>query len=93
MLMRMLLFALMISIVACDGTAGADTAEEAVKITNRYWAESLPQVNLKNLSVKTEDAGNRWRVTYAPPEGSTGGPSVFEVDKKSGKIVHATGGQ
>lgn len=84
----------MMLIAACDDrVTGAATAEEAVKITNRDWAENLPQVNLKNLSVTTVDKGDRWRVTYAAPQGSAGGPFIYEVDKKTGKIVHSDGGQ
>ena len=34
-----------------------------------------------------------WRLTYAVPGGSTGGPWSLDVDKESGKIVGGSGGQ
>lgn len=74
-------------------TGGAGTAEQATAIADRYWAEKLPQTDVGSLKKKTEDLGDRWRVTYAVPGGSTGGPWSLDVDKESGRIVGGAGGQ
>jgi hypothetical protein len=71
----------------------ASTPEEAVQVTNQFWAEELPQVNLANLRIKTRDLGDKWLVTYEPPEGSLGAEWIFEVDKASARIVNVSGGQ
>jgi hypothetical protein len=74
---------------ACqDGPHGAPTSKQAVQITNREFAKDSPQVNLREFTVQTADKGDRWRVVYDVPGGSTGTPVIFDVDKKSGKIVY-----
>lgn len=79
---------------AClDRPRGAATAEEAIAVTNDYWEENLPQVDLNHFAIETRNFGDRWRVTYNLREGGTGGPSIFDVDKRTGRIVHAEGGQ
>lgn len=80
-------------LAGCQQPNNVDTADEAVEIANQFWAEKLPQVDLRPVDIKKTDIGTRWRVIYEPPEGSTGGPWVFEVDKKTGRIVNVSGGQ
>lgn len=69
----------------CQGEA--DDASSATAITNGYLANTLPQVPLNVLRIETVDLGDRWQVTYRWPEGGTGGPMVFVVDKRDGRIV------
>jgi hypothetical protein len=81
-------------LTGCSNPQGnAATAEQAMAVADRYWAENLPQMDVRRLEKKTEDLGDKWRVTYAVPGGSTGGPWSLNVDKKSGKIVGGSGGQ
>lgn len=90
---KALAYVAVLFISACQGPGENVSASEAVQITNRYWADSLPQVDLSKLNVDAVDKGDRWRVIYRPPDGSTGGPFVYDVDKKTGKIIHSDGGQ
>ena len=78
---------------ACQEQPKAAVAEQAIGVTNRYWSENLPQVNLRRMTVQAIDRGDKWRVIYKAPDGSTGGPFVYDVDKKTGKILHSDGGQ
>ena len=78
---------------SCGKLDGNVTANRAVEITDQAWAEDVPQLDLDQLATRVEDLGDRWRVIYYHPEGSTGGPWVFLVNKKSGEIVSAKGGQ
>ncbi len=70
------------------GSHGA-TGEEAVTITNAQLTADTPQIDLGTFTIQTADMGDRWRVTYDIPGGSTGTPVIFDVDKKSRKIVYA----
>jgi hypothetical protein len=88
-----IILALLLAVGCQNRAEGTATAEEAIKVTNRFWAEEFPQVNLGDLTSKAVDLNDRWRVTYDPPEGSAGAQWIFEVDKKSGKIVKVSGGQ
>jgi hypothetical protein len=82
-------------LAACNGRPhDATSAKDAIKITNKYWKEQFPQVNLKNLSVRTIDMNDRWKVNYYDASDDRHWPvSVFEVEKKSGEIVKVKGGQ
>jgi myosin-crossreactive antigen len=77
----------------CGKPKGDITAEKAVEITNASWTEHVPQMKLERFATRVEDLGDRWRVTYRIAEGSTGGPWIFIVSKKSGEIVSSEGGQ
>lgn len=81
-------------LVGCqtDGN-GTMTANEASDIANALLSEELPQVPLNMLQVQTEDLGGRWRVTYETPGGSTGGPIILDVDKRSGVVAVVAGAQ
>ena len=65
------------------------TRDDAINITNEQLAGDTPQVGLEIFTIETSETKDRWRVTYDVPEGSTGTPIIFEVDKNSGEIVHA----
>lgn len=64
------------------------TANQASELANEYLAEHLPQVPLNILRIETLDMGDRWRLSYNFPEGGTGGPMIFVVNKRTGEIVH-----
>lgn len=70
----------------CQIGGGAVTAAEATEAVNEFMGENLPQVPLSELKLETVDLHDRWRVIYSPPDGSTGGPMIFEVDKQTGEI-------
>lgn len=77
-----------ILLVGCtDRPGGAGTSEQAIAVTNEFMEANLPQVDLTKMIIQTADLDNRWRVSYDYPDGSTGGPAIFLVEKKSGKIL------
>ena len=74
--------------LACGPSSkGAPTPKDAIQITNAQMAKDSPQIGLHEFIINTSDLSDRWEVTYDVPGGSTGTPIVFEVDKKSAKIV------
>lgn len=73
---------------ACLNRADHDmTAAEASAAANGVMAEHLPQVPLNRLRIETEDKGASWRVSYHPPQDSTGGPIVVDVNKQNGEAA------
>ncbi|HEX8585345.1 MAG TPA: hypothetical protein VF680_13175 [Allosphingosinicella sp.] len=93
--MRKVYLLLVIALVSmgCEKANQTITAKKAIEITDASWAEHVPQVDLKRFATRVEDLGEAWRITYYVPEGSTGGPFIFVVNKKSGEIVSSEGGQ
>jgi hypothetical protein len=90
------LSAIALVLVACHGQGQgprAATEPQAVEITKRYWAKESPQVDLSRWINSTRDLGDKWEVTWDVPGGSTGSPVTFEIDKRSGRILHVEGGQ
>ncbi len=60
------------------------TASEATDAANAQLTATIPQVTrLDLLEIKTEDRGNKWRITYG---GGTGGV-IIDVDKHTGQAV------
>lgn len=91
-------FALIAAVLAVMGACHRDTprashVEEAVAITERFWAEKLPQVDTNHFTTKAEDLGSYWQIIYQLPSGSAGADWIFQVDKRTGKIVYVKGGQ
>lgn len=85
MILRTMPFILPLALLTgCQsGTDQNMTAREATEIANSALAEVLPQLPLNRLTIETADLDEKWRVTYRPPEGSTGGPLVIDVNKQS----------
>jgi len=68
-------------------TANAvETANEATDISNAYLANMQFATDMNNI--EAIDMGDRWRVAYNNPEGSTGGPAIVVVRKRNGEGVH-----
>jgi hypothetical protein len=65
----------------------ATTENEAITAANAYLA-TMPQMGASHRTVSAIDMGDRWRLSYDMPEGSTGGPLIVVVNKQSGKVVH-----
>lgn len=63
-----------------------ETANEATDISNAYLANMQFATDTNNI--EAIDMGDRWRVAYNHPEGSTGGPVIVVVRKKNGEVVH-----
>jgi len=64
----------------------AETANEAIEIANAHM-EGMPLgVNLRTVEVV--DMGETWRLSYNLPAGSTGGPILVIVNKRSGEVVY-----
>lgn len=70
-----------------DGPREATNPDQAVEVANQYMADNLPQVDLGRREVSTQDLGDRWSVTYHLPEGGTGGPITFFIDKRNAQVV------
>lgn len=64
----------------------AETQNEAVAVANAYLATMPLAANTRR--VEAVDMGDRWRLAYIAAEGSTGGPIVVVVNKRSGEVVH-----
>ena len=71
---------------ACE--LSAITSNRALEIGNSYLTQNLPQVPLSDLRVEVIDLGDRWRLSYNPPSGSTGGPIIIVIDKDMGRVIH-----
>jgi hypothetical protein len=95
MIVRSMILGVMISAsVGCqDQPERADTEKQAIRITNHYWAQELPQVDLDRLTVSAIEQKDTWKVLYMPDGGLPGDEWVFEVRKKDGKIVQMKGYQ
>lgn len=66
----------------------AMTAAEATEIANGEIARVLPQMEPSSRTIRTDDAGGRWGVTYASPDDeNAGGPVIVDVDKRTGQAV------
>ena len=75
-------------LAACEESGGQVSAADANQRADAHFVDVLPQVKLDALTKKTEDLGLRWRVTYYPPNGSTGPNSLsVEIDKRTGELV------
>ena len=84
----------MLFATSCGSWSGEiDSADEAVEVANGFMAENLPQVDLSEMVIETRDLGDRWQVAYDMPGGSTGGPAIFVIEKRSGEIAHVEIGQ
>jgi hypothetical protein len=77
----------LILILATGCQDRAATANEAIEIGNAYLANEPEELSLR--TVEAIDMGDRWRLSYRLPEGSTGGPLIVVVSKRSGEVVHA----
>lgn len=78
---------------ACQCSSEQVTTREATDVANGFMTEHLPQVPLGVLRIETVDFGDKWRVIYRFSEGSTGGPIIIDVNKRSGEIVYEEIGQ
>jgi hypothetical protein len=87
--MKNAIYMSILALAACDqADSNAVTSYEATEIANRHFHEVLPQVPLNMMTVESEEAGSRWRISYRSPENSTGGrPLVVEVDRQTGNII------
>ena len=82
----------LLSFAACHRLpTSAQTAEEAVEITDAYRAERTSRPY--PTRVQTEDLGDRWSVSYTRAGGGTGGLAYYEVNKANGHIVREGGEQ
>jgi hypothetical protein len=98
MRMRVYLAALILVLgSACgDGEMSGNSSSEASDaVVTASQANSVARAYLKEMSiedgrltVESIDMGDRWRLLYNRPEGSTGAPIIVVVNKKSGKVVH-----
>lgn len=64
------------------------SANEAIRIGNRHLAGRMSPAILDMQRIEALDMGDRWRLAYIAPEGSTGGPIIIVINKRSGEIVH-----
>jgi hypothetical protein len=64
----------------------AETSNAAIAIANAN--ATVSDFRRHARSVDAVDMGDRWRLSYNLPEGSTGGPLIVVVNKRSGEIVH-----
>ena len=77
-----------IFLVACRAQTHPDIGrEEAITLANRDFARELPQMPIQHLRIETQNLGGKWRVSYVPQPGSTGGPIVLEVNKQTGAVT------
>ena len=84
--------ALLFVVAGCEARPrGAPTANDAINITKPDMEAHWPRKEVGELIIATADGGDRWKVSYEIPGGSTGSPITYEVDKKSGKIVDVYG--
>ena len=63
-----------------------ESANEAAEVANAQLATTL--LGAEHRTVEAIDMGDRWRLSYNLEEGSTGGPIIVVVNKRTGEIVH-----
>jgi hypothetical protein len=89
------LFAITALLLACacnSFESQSEASADAKASADAHFAEVFPQVHLENFTTSVRDAGDRWIVTYVPPEGSTGDRLSIEVSKANGSIVRGLRG-
>ena len=80
--------AALLLLASCRPDLGANmTAERAAQLARADFDRELPQMARSELRIETRDLGGRWRVSFVPPPGSTGGPFILDVDKQSGAVT------
>jgi len=67
--------------------------EQAIAVADTYINSRFAPVPPNQVRTTTQDRGSNWRVTYAPPEGASGGLLTVDVSKQSGQVVGFVGGQ
>ena len=72
--------------------SGAATRGQAIAAADAWLAANHHSAPPRIYVI---DMGDRWRLAYdyPPGEGGTGGIELVVVNKRSGEIVHAEGGQ
>jgi hypothetical protein len=67
----------------------AERARQAVEITQQYLLERIPNAKLSRFEVESRDNGGEWELTYRWQGDQAVPPSVFLVDKQTGRITSA----
>jgi hypothetical protein len=66
-----------------------DTENEAIETANAYLSNMQFSLDANYIEeIEAIDMGDRWRLAYKRPEGSTGGPVIVVVNKRRGEVVH-----
>lgn len=76
-----------IALLASGCTASANSADAATEVANAYLKDR--NQGQGRVIASRIDMGDRWRLSYELPEGSTGGPIIVVVNKRRGEVVHA----
>jgi hypothetical protein len=67
----------------------AESPREAIVATQQFWVKRAPNADLSRFSVRSWDEGQTWRIVYTVDGDPQVHPSVFVVDKRSGKVIRA----
>jgi len=80
----------MLLLVACQRQA---TADDARAVANAWFKAQFNSEPDKRLIAHTEDLGDRWRITYAPPPDAAGEYTSLLIDKRTRKVIDSEGTQ
>lgn len=90
MTIKMLVLASTMLIFAscCKAKEPISNQDEAIKVSNAYLSKQVPQMRLDELQVDVDELSDRWRISYRPRDGGTGGLTILVINKRSGEVVH-----
>lgn len=89
------MLALALALAACRGAGPLPEIgkNEAAAIADEYVAREFAPVPPGMVRVVVVEHGPIWRVTYYPPEDTSGGSLAIDVDKRSRQVVGVRGEQ
>lgn len=72
---------------SCGSTSDELNETQAISAAQNYIRDNISQTPLDRLTTSVRKDGGNWRVSFQPPQDSTGGAIVLVVDGNTGNVV------
>lgn len=72
---------------SCGSASDELNETQAISAAQNYIRSNISQTPLDMLTPSARKDGGNWRVSFEPPQDSTGGPIVLVVDGNTGNVV------